>query len=47
MKKTEFLNKLREELEKRNVADAADILEEYEQHFMTKSQRKRKNKKYG
>ena len=33
MKKTEFLNKLREELEKRNVADAADILEEYEQHF--------------
>ena len=33
MKKTEFLNKLREELKKRNVADAADILEEYEQHF--------------
>lgn len=33
MKKTEFLNKLREELERRNVADAADILEEYEQHF--------------
>ena len=33
MKKAEFLNKLREELEKRNVADAADILEEYEQHF--------------
>ena len=29
MKKTEFLNKLNEELEKRNVADAADILEEY------------------
>ena len=33
MKKAEFLNKLNEELEKRNVADAADILEEYEQHF--------------
>lgn len=33
MKKTEFLNKLNEELEKRNVADAADILEEYAQHF--------------
>ena len=33
MKKTEFLNKLNEELKKRNVADAADILEEYEQHF--------------
>ena len=30
MKKTEFLNKLREELEKRNVADAADILEQEE-----------------
>ena len=33
MKKTEFLNKLSDELKKRNVADAADILEEYEQHF--------------
>ena len=33
MKKTEFLNKLNDELKKRNVADAADILEEYEQHF--------------
>lgn len=33
MKKNEFLNQLREELEKRNVADTADILEEYEQHF--------------
>ncbi len=33
MKKNEFLNKLNEELKKRNVVDAADILEEYEQHF--------------
>ena len=33
MKKTEFLSKLSQELERRNVADAADILEEYEQHF--------------
>ncbi len=33
MKKTEFLNQLSQELERRNVADAADILEEYEQHF--------------
>lgn len=33
MKKNEFLNQLREELEKRNVPDAADILEEYAQHF--------------
>ena len=33
MKKAEFLNKLNDELKKRNVADAADILEEYEQHF--------------
>ena len=33
MKKAEFLNKLNEELKKRNVPDAADILEEYEQHF--------------
>ena len=28
MKKNEFLNQLREELEERNVPDAADILEE-------------------
>ena len=33
MKKTEFLNELNDELKKRNVADAAEILEEYEQHF--------------
>ena len=36
MKKTEFLTRLSEELNKRNVADAADILEEYEQHFALK-----------
>ena len=29
MKKAEFLNKLNEELKKRNVPDAADILEAY------------------
>lgn len=33
MKKTEFLAGLAEELKRRNVADAADILEEYAQHF--------------
>jgi len=33
MKKVEFLNKLNEELEKRHVPEAADILEEYAQHF--------------
>ena len=33
MKKVEFLNKLSDELEKRHVPEAADILEEYAQHF--------------
>ena len=33
MKKTEFLARLDQELQKRNVADAADIMEEYAQHF--------------
>lgn len=33
MKKTEFLARLDQELQRRNVADAADILEEYAQHF--------------
>lgn len=36
MTKTEFLTKLSSELKKRNVADAADILDEYEQHFTFK-----------
>lgn len=36
MKKTEFLERLSQELEKRNVADPADIVEEYEQHFAMK-----------
>ena len=36
MKKTEFLERLGQELEKRNVADPADIVEEYEQHFAMK-----------
>lgn len=33
MTKHEFLTRLSNELQKRNVADAADIAEEYEQHF--------------
>ena len=36
MKKHEFMARLAEELRKRNVADSADILEEYEQHFAFK-----------
>ena len=36
MTKTEFLTELARELEKRNVADAADIMEENEQHFAFK-----------
>ncbi|MBQ7871149.1 MAG: DUF1700 domain-containing protein [Oscillospiraceae bacterium] len=36
MKKTEFLELLSLELKRNNVADAADILEEYEQHFAFK-----------
>ncbi len=33
MKKTEFLTRLNDELNRRNAADAADIVEEYAQHF--------------
>ncbi len=33
MTKNEFLDKLKSELNKRNVNDSADIIEEYEQHF--------------
>lgn len=33
MKKTEFLTRLNDELNRRNVADAVDIVEEYAQHF--------------
>lgn len=33
MKKSEFIAKLADELKKRNVADSADVIEEYEQHF--------------
>ena len=36
MTKLEFMNKLASELHKRNIADAADVLEEYEQHFAFK-----------
>lgn len=36
MTKNEFMTRLASELRKRNVADAADIAEEYEQHFAFK-----------
>ena len=36
MTKTEFMTQLAAELHKRNIADAADVLEEYEQHFAFK-----------
>lgn len=36
MTKSEFLEKLTIELKRKNVADAADILEEYRQHFAFK-----------
>lgn len=36
MTKNEFMAQLAAELNKRNIADAADILEEYEQHFAFK-----------
>lgn len=36
MTKLEFMNKLASELHKRNIADTADVLEEYEQHFTFK-----------
>ena len=36
MTKLEFMNQLASELHKRNIADAADVLEEYEQHLAFK-----------
>ena len=36
MTKLEFMNKLASELHKRNIADTADVLEEYEQRFTFK-----------
>ena len=36
MAKLEFMNQLASELHKRNIADAADVLKEYEQHFAFK-----------
>ena len=36
MTKNEFMKTLTDELLKRNVADAADVAEEYEQHFAFK-----------
>ena len=37
MTKHEFMTQLAAELHKRNIADAADVLEEYEQHFALSS----------
>ena len=34
MTKNEVMARLTSELQKRNVADAADVVEEYEQHFL-------------
>ena len=36
MTKHEFMARLASELRKRNVADAADVTQEYEQHFASK-----------
>lgn len=36
MTKNEFMAKLTDELKKRNIEDAADVAEEYEQHFAFK-----------
>ena len=36
MTKHEFMERLASELRKRNIADAADVIEEYEQHFAFK-----------
>lgn len=36
MTKNEFMAKLTDELKKRNIEDAADVAEEYEQHFVFK-----------
>ncbi len=36
MKINDFMQRLSDELQKRNVADAADILQEYEAHFAMK-----------
>ena len=36
MTKNEFMAKLTDELKKRNIEDAADVVEEYEQHFAFK-----------
>ena len=36
MTKHEFMTRLESELHKRNVEDAADVVEEYEQHFAFK-----------
>ena len=36
MTKNEFMTQLASELHKRNIADSADVIEEYEQHFAFK-----------
>ena len=36
MKKSEFMDRLAQELQKKNIADAEEILQEYEEHFAMK-----------
>ncbi len=36
MTKNEFMTQLASELRKRNIADVADVVDEYEQHFAFK-----------
>lgn len=36
MTKHEFMTRLANELHKRNIADSADVIEEYKQHFAFK-----------
>lgn len=36
MTKNEFMTQLTSELHRRNIADSADVIEEYEQHFAFK-----------
>ena len=36
MKKSEFMDRLAQELQKKNIADAEEILQEYQEHFPMK-----------
>ena len=40
MTKNEFMTQLTSELHRRNIADSADVIEEYEQHFALKQTRR-------